>query len=277
LTVQNGGDATALASCATFSGSIALATGVAGAIAFDGIRSITGDLSAPGITGLTTLSGNALTNIGGALTLQGLTVLTGLNFPVLTSVGSINWQTLPQLQGLGLTNTIQTAGSVAIVDTHLATLTGINLTSASSLNIASNIYLSSIDMPLNNVTGNFNLASNNQGAMSATFANLTSVGGSFSVSQLSSLNIDQLRTVTQTANFIDNTNMQTLSAPALLSVGGLIITGNNALNNLSFPMLSRCTNGALLIQNNNALTGNISFPALTTVSGALNVTGGYSA
>ncbi|KAI6805444.1 hypothetical protein KC358_g14342, partial [Hortaea werneckii] len=39
-TIQNGGDASAIASCSTFSGSIAIATSVGGDINMDGIQKI---------------------------------------------------------------------------------------------------------------------------------------------------------------------------------------------------------------------------------------------
>jgi len=204
-----------------------------------------------------------------------MTVLTGLNFPLLTNVGNLNWETLPNLQGLGFTNTIQTVKMLSIQDTQLADLTGINLTTANTIYVSNNRYLNTINMQLTNVTNMLTLQSNANGGLTAAFPDLIWTGG-MSIGQVTSLSIDALTYVNNTM-YIVTDNLMSLSAPNLTTVGGLAIQNNPQLSNISFPKLRQCTNAALTITNNPLLTGNISFPSLTKVVGAVTVFGAYSA
>ncbi|KAI7002295.1 hypothetical protein KC366_g19313, partial [Hortaea werneckii] len=126
-TIQNGGDASAIASCSTFSGSIAIATGVGGDINMDGIQKIEGSLEAKNVSQLTGLSSGTLEVITDSFTLNEVSLLSTLNFARLTDVSKVEWEGLPQLQGLSFTTGLQMVESLSIQNTQLGSLDGINL------------------------------------------------------------------------------------------------------------------------------------------------------
>jgi len=273
-TVQNGGDASALASCTTFSGSIAIATQATGDITFPGIETITGSLTAPNGQNVTSISAPNLATIGQALDLEQLTNVNALNFPNLTGVGSLQFLHLgPTLQSLGWTTGLKTVGMLNIQDTFLQNLNGINLTTASGITIANNQYLTDINIPLTSLSGGLNLNANAAGKAVATFGNLTTAG-SIAISNCSSVNLMQL--VNTTGSFAITSNSFTnLTLPAFTGSNGLIINNNNQMTSLSLPVYSKDA-GSLNIQNNTGLTGSISMPMLTNVAGAANFIGAFN-
>jgi hypothetical protein len=99
-------DATALAACKTFSGSIAVSTAFSGSMALDSVQQITGDLVAANSSELIELSGSDLQTIGGSFKLEALQLLTTLNFPKLSKVEALQWNALPNLQDVGFTQGI---------------------------------------------------------------------------------------------------------------------------------------------------------------------------
>lgn len=271
-TIQNAADASALATCQTFTGSIAIATGTTDSIALDGIQRITGSLIADNVTQMTSLSGDSLAIIGDSFSLTSMTILSTLNFPALVNVQTIEWTALPALQGLSFTQGVQQASVVSIQNTQLDTLDGINLQTVDQMIIANNPYLNDINMQLGNVTQSLILEANGRNvtadfpdmiwAYNVTFRNVSQV----SIPSLASVN----GSMGFFANFFSG-----VSAPNLTTVGGTLSLVSNAdMTNMSFPEL-KTVSGGLQVANNTVIK-TIDFPALQTVGGALDFYGNFT-
>ena len=272
-TIQNAGDASALASCSTFSGSIAIATGTTDAIAIDGVRRIEGSLIADNVTQITQLSADSLETIDDSFSLNGLTILSTLNFPRLTNVQTLDWTALPALQGLSFTTGVQQASTVSIQNTQLNTLDGINLQTVDQMTIANNNYLDDISMQLGNVSTSLILEANGRN-VSAIFPNLE-WAFNMTFRNCSQVSIPSLASLNGSMGFYANF-FQSLSAPNLTTVGGsLSFVSNEDMTNISFPELKTVT-GGLQVANNTALQNINGFPALQTVGGALDFNGNFT-
>lgn len=277
-TIQNAADASALASCATFEGSIAIATGTTENINFDGIQRIEGSLMAENST-LSQISGGDLETITDTFGLDELTSLTSLNFPRLTNVDTIDWVSLPNLQGLSFTTGVQQASSVSIQNTQLNSLEGINLEVVDTLYIANNPYLSNIQMQLGNITNSLVIEANAQqaaGNTNGTIVELTNLEWAFNMTfrNVSTVLIPSLRSLNGSMGFYGN-SMESISAENLTEVGGtLSFVENAALTNITMPNL-QIVEGGFLIANNTDLE-EVSFPALETIGGALDFNGPFT-
>lgn len=272
-TIQNAGDAAALAGCSTFSGSIAIATGTTDQIALDGIQRITGSLTATNVTQLTSLSGSSLVQIDDSFTLQDMTILSNLNFPRLEIVTTIDWEALPALQGLSFTTGLQQASTVSIQNTQLNTLDGINLQVVDSMTIANNPYLNDINMQLGNVSNTLILEANGRN-VSAIFPNLE-WANNMTFRNVSEVSIPSLASINGSMGFYANF-FESLSAPNLTLVGQtLAFVSNEDLTNISMPEL-KTVGGGLQLANNTALKTIDGFPRLQTVGGALDFYGNFS-
>ncbi|KAF2864128.1 hypothetical protein K470DRAFT_225266 [Piedraia hortae CBS 480.64] len=271
-TIQNAGDASQLASCTTFSGSIAIATGTTDSIDISGVRAITGSLIANNVTQLTSLSADSLQTIGDTFSLNGLTVLANLNFPQLTKVDTIDWTALPALQGLSFSTGVQQANQVSIQNTQLNTLAGINLETVTSIIIANNNYLDEINMQLGNVTERLILEANGRN-VSAIFPNMM-WAYNITMRNVSTVSTPSLASINGSMGFYANF-FDSVAAPNLTTVGGSLSFVSNAnAQNLSFPQLKK-VGGGLGVQNNTALKA-ISFPQLQSVGGAVDFYGNFT-
>lgn len=269
-TIQNQGDASGLASCTTFSGSIAIATGTTDNIQLNNIEVITGDLTANNVSQLTSLSADSLRRIGGTFDLQDCQILSTLNFPQLGEVDSIEWVALAALQGLSFTNMVQKANSVSIRNTQLNSLDGINLAMVDTMDIQNNNYLDDITMQLGNVSTELNVYANGRN-VSVTLPNLE-WAARISIANASSVSIPSLASVNGSLGFYSNF-FESLQAPNLTDVGGtLAIVSNEKVSNISFPQLT-VVSGGLSVQNNTELSDVSGFPVLETVGGALDMYG----
>lgn len=271
-TLQSAADASALSSCSTFSGSIAIATGTTDSIALNGINRITGSLTADNVTEMTELSADSLQIIDDSFTLNSLTILSTLNFPELTSVATIDWTALPALQGLSFTTGVQTAGTVSIINTQLATLDGIDLTTVDSMTITNNNYLDDIDMQIGNITTALIIEANGRN-VTASFPNLI-WAYNITLANVTEIDIPSLASLNGSMGIYAN-YFTSISAPNLTTVGGsLSFQSNEDMTNMSFPEL-KTVNGGLDVVNNTALK-TIDFPALETVGGAVDFEGNFT-
>ena len=269
-TISNAAEASGLSGCTTFSGSIAIATGTTDNIMLDGVRVIDGDLIASNVSQLTSISSSSLTRITGSFTLQTDEILSTLNFPQLSEVKSIEWEGLPGLQGLSFTNQIQMAESVSIVNTQLASLEGINLQQADTIDIQNNNYLDDITMQLGNVTDNFNVYANGRN-VSVVLPNLI-WANRINIANASSVSLPSLASVNGTFGLYSSF-FERVQAPNLTDVGATFsIVSCDKLTNISFPQLTTVT-GGLSVQNNTELADVSGFPVLETVGGAVDMYG----
>lgn len=273
LTLSQSSDAAAITGCSTFSGDIALATGISGNVVLDGIKEVTGSITGMNITTLQQISGATMQTIGGTFTLQGATQLNAMNFPALSSVGGIAFSALGLgYQHFGFGNVSQ-IGSLSLVDTALQDLSGISMTSGDSIDISQNRYLSNITLQTKQLTGMLSLAGNGQGTLLCNFPNLTTAGG-VDIRNVSTLEMPVLGSTSQDFSVVGNT-FTTLSLPNLTTVAGFIVDNNNQLTNMSVPKLT--TVGASVdVWNNSALSGSVNFPSLASVAGSVYIVGAYN-
>jgi len=272
-TIASQADATALASCSTFKGTLEITQTAGGSIDISGIDQISGDLIAYNATQLTGLSSSTLNSIGGAFTLDQNTILSTLSFNSLTSVGMVNWTALPGLQQLTFGQGISQASSLLITNTFLQTLEGINLESVSDFNVNNNPYLTSVSTQLANASGLINFQANGRN-FSVEFPNLE-WAANMSFSNCSEISMPSLAVVNGTLSVKSNF-ITSLSAPNLTKTGSdLSIVANSALTNITMGALTTTGGGALLIANNSALLDIDGFGKLANM-GALDVTGNFT-
>lgn len=221
---------------------------------------------------MTLIAAPDLTSIGNEFSLSSIILLTTLNFPELTSVGSINFQALPNLQALTFTKGVNKAGSVSITNTGLTSLAGIELTSVGDFDLTANTALSSINVnDIKNITGTL-IISANKNSLSIEFPNLVSAQN-LTFRNTSSISVPSLANLTGELGLFGN-YISNFSAPNLTTCADLDFDGNADLTEINLPLLSSLT-GGLAISNNDKLD-TISFPKLSKVQGAIDLTGDYT-
>jgi hypothetical protein len=73
-----------------------------------------------------------------------------------------------------------------------------------------------------------------------------------------------------------NNGFETFSAPNLTEVGeALAIVGNEQLNNLTFPLLTKINDNLQIANNTNLMTID-GYPALKSIGGAFDISGNMS-
>lgn len=238
----------------------------------DGIERIEGSLVANNASQLTGLSSGTLEVITDSFTLNQNTILSTLNFARLRDVSQIEWNALPQLQGLSFTTGVQMVEGLSIQNTQLGSLDGINLQTADTVYIANNNYLNDITMQLGNVSDSMVLEANGRN-VSAIFPNMK-WGNDLTFRNCSQVSLPSLATTNGSLGFYANF-FEMLSAPNLTNVGGdLSFISNEDMTNFSMPQLTK-VGGGLNVANNTGLRS-IAFPALETVVGALDFYGNFS-
>jgi hypothetical protein len=275
-TIQSPADASALSACSTFSGSIAIASGLGAPVSFPGVKRITGDLVATNNSQIPSISADSLQVIGGAFRLDELQILSTLSFPQLSQVDSIQWNALAGLQLLSFTTGVQQASELNIQNTQLQTLDGINLAVVDTVMITNNNYLNDISMQLGNITNSLNIESNG-GNVSAIFPNLI-WANNMTFRNVSTIALNSLVAVNGSLGFYSN-EFESLQCANLTTVGSnkgdLTIVSNQNLNNVSFPMLKK-VGGGFSIQNNTDLMVIDGFPKLATITGAFDLYGDFT-
>lgn len=262
-----------MASCQTFSGSIAIASSVPDSIALDGIRKITGDLVISNNSKITSLSGSSLEEISGSFTLDEVQVLSTVNFPKLTTVTNIKWNALPNLQGLQMDAQISKASIIDIENTQLQSLKGLNLETVDELTVANNRYINSIDMQLGNVSRQLTLTANNP-EVNVSFPNME-WAFNLTFRNCSAIDLPSLHTLNSSLGLYGNT-FESFAAPNLTKIGGaLSIVSNTELTNISFPQLTVVSQN-LQIANNTKLSEISGLPKVATIGGALDFNGNMS-
>lgn len=272
-TIKSPGDATALASCTTFSGNIAIETGAAGIIQLDSIEILRGDLVVNNNSVINELSANSLTDIQGRFEVSECSALNRLNFPALKKVDTIKWIGLPLLRETGFTAQVTDADTVDIQNTDLTSLDGINVETIKNMFIANNRFIQKIDMQLGNISESLTLTANNP-EVEVAFPNLM-WAYNMTFRNCSSVKLPSLEQLNNSLNLIGNTFTE-FTAPNLTEVGGaLAIVSNFDLKNISFPLLQTVGDN-LQVANNTKLSKIDGFPKLESIMGALDFNGNMS-
>lgn len=231
-TIQNSGDATAMASCKTFSGTIAIETGAAGPIALDGIQKLDGDLVIRNNSQIQQISAADMEEMG-TFELNDVQRLTTVTFPKLKTVSKLTWNALPNLQQLGFDGEITKASEINIQNTQLQSLQGINVEQVDTIYIANNRYINEISMQLGNVSTSVILEANNP-EVNVTFPNLI-WAFNMTFRNCSSIEVASLESLNGSLGLYGNV-ITDFAAPNLTEIGGaLAIVSNTELTNISFP------------------------------------------
>ncbi|KAI1319149.1 hypothetical protein EDD11_004792 [Mortierella claussenii] len=253
------------------------------AVAWPALKSLTGAIKISSNARLTTLALDGLQTSTGSITLFNNTLLSSVNLANLKSLNGLEIITAPNLRQLSLPN-MATLNTLKIEDTGLdnsGLLPWSTLPKITDMGVSNNKFLKTIDMPgLTTVSGRLIIAANGlmeggQGkGISLLMPNLTSISNC-TLRHLTDLKVPSLTQVISSLSF-DETNLETIDAPHLKTVGQtLSIVSNNLLSNVSFPELTTI-GGALLIANNTALTSVSGFNQLKDISGALQMRGAFN-
>ncbi|WEW55484.1 cell wall protein Ecm33 [Emydomyces testavorans] len=272
-TIQNQGDADALASCKTISGNLEISPKASGTISISGVERITGKFTCKGAENMTELSASKLASIEDTFMLSGLTTLATLKFDALSQVNSINFEALPRLQQLSFSKGVTKADRVRITNTDLVNLNGIDLETVGDMDISNNPHLTEVNVnKITNATGYVSFSANHV-ELKIKFPNLANALN-MTFRNASVVSLPSLKQTAGLLGFYSNF-FQDFSAPNLTSTGDLVFNDNSQLGNISLPAL-QTVKGAFQIANNTNLKAVTEVPKLQTITGALDFTGNFS-
>lgn len=271
ITIQNQGDATALASCTTFKGDVIIDSNTSGTLRLDGVESITGDLTCINATQLTSFSADKLAIIGGKFNLQELQILSTLAFDSLAEVLTIQWIALPALQSLAFNRGVSKVTNILVSNTGLTSLNGLELETVGLMDINNNRYLDTVDVNnMQNVTESIAFAANSR-TLAIKLPNLQ-YAANMTFRNVSDVQVPSLTFVNGSIGFYSNT-FQSIALPNLTETGGaLVFQDGIGLSNISVPLITK-VGAALNINNNPDLLVIDGFPMLEDVVGALDFSG----
>ena len=284
MTITASADAGQIASCTTYSGSVAIQTDVSDAqdssghngLSIEGVEVIDGNVTVNNAINLATLAFPDLQEIG-ALQLGGLTVLSDLRMPQISSIDRINLTALPALQQFSFGNTgVTKSNSILITNTGLTTLKGLDqLDSVSSFNVNNNPGLQNVSLAISSIKNAIRIEANNgdQNGTEASFPQLQSAMN-MTFRNCSSVSLPSLTNVSQYLGFYGN-SFESFTAPNLTTTGGLVFIDNTALANISIPGLTSI-NGSFIIANNTELEKVDGIQKLATVISSLDFNGNFT-
>ena len=284
LTVTKAADASQIASCTTYSGSVVVPTDLSDApngngqtqLSIDTVEKIVGNFTINNAGLLSSLSFGSLKSITG-IQFGNLTVFSTFSMPQIESVSQLNLTALPALQQLSFGGTgITKASSVLITNTGLSTLQGLDqLSSVDSFNVNNNPALQNISLQVTNIKNALNIEANDgfQSGLTTSFPMLESAMN-MTFRNCSTVSLPALANVTQYLGFYGNT-MQSFAAPNLTTTGGLVFVDNVELTNVSIPNLLS-VNGSYQIANNTLLKKIDGFQKLSTITASLDFNGNFT-
>ena len=283
-TITASADASGLAKCTTYNGSVAIPTGLSvptdqnghQELSIQGVQVITGNLTVTNAIMLASLTFGSLQSIGG-FELGGLTVLSELSMPQLTKVDQLNFTALPALQQLSFGGTgITQANSILITNTGLSSLQGINnLEEVDFFNVNNNPSLQNISLQVTSIKNSLDIEANDGyvTGLQTSFP-LLETAQNMTFRNCSSVSLPSLANVSEDLGFYGNT-MQSFAAPNLTTCGGLIFVDNTELTNISLPLLTSI-NASYQIANNTQLKIINGFQKLSIIGGALDFNGNFT-
>lgn len=274
-----------MASCTTYSGSVAIQTSLSTLkdsnghqqIQIDKLQKIDGNLTITDSTDLAQIAFSSLKEITGAFVLSFLSGLASVNMPSLSTVNQINLTALPLLQALNFGSVgVTKAQSILITNTGLGSLDGFNnLESVDALNINNNQALQNVTMTKIDRIKTFLEIVDNNGLTTGlnVFFPLLQTAQNITFRNCSDIKLPALQNVTDELGFYGN-DFTSFSAPNLTTVRGLAFVANAELTNISLPSLTTI-NGTYLIANNTKLNKIDGFQNLGVVGGALDFSGTF--
>lgn len=283
LTVTASADIDQVASCTTYSGSIAIPTDISDSgnsegqnrLSIEGVERIAGNVTVNDAVNMAGLAFPDLTSING-LQLGGLTVLSELSMPQIQEIRQLNLTAMPALQELSFGGDgVTRSQSILITNTGLSSLQGLDqLESVDSFNVNNNGALQNISLSVSSIRNAINIAANAdfQNGVAASFPELVTARN-MTFRNCSSVLVPSLGNVSEYLGLYGNT-MESFAAPNLTTTGGLVFVDNTELTNISIPNLVS-VNGSFQIANNTQLDA-VSFPELTLVVASIDMNGNFS-
>jgi hypothetical protein len=274
-TIASPADATEVANCRDFEGSILISDEAGPTINLDGLTEVGGDLIAENNELLADLSSSTLRTIGGSFRLHNLIGLVTLEFPSLGAARDIDFATLTKLAQIGFgSDGITEAETVIIADTTIDSIDGINVESLQSLNLNNNKRLTRYTSSMRDLSNTF-IVNNNGLNFTMELPELVWIAN-MTVGNVTQFSAPSLETVNGSMYF-DSNFFTSFSMPNLTEVdsGSLSFVSNSDLANLTFPALER-VGGGLTIANNTELGAVDGFPELTNIGGAIALRGSFT-
>jgi hypothetical protein len=274
-TILTPADATTVADCRSFEGSVLIGDEAGPTISLDGLTEIGGDLIAENNQVITDLSSDNLRSIGGSFRLHNLINLVNLEFPSLGSANDVDFATLTKLARIGFgSDGITEAETVIIADTTIDSIDGINVQSLQSLNLNNNRRLTRYTSSMRSLSDTF-IVNNNGLNFTMELPNLRWIAN-MTVGNVTSFSAPSLATVNGSLYF-DSNRFSSFSLPNLTEVesGDISFVSNSDLTNLTFPLLER-VGGGVTIANNTELETIDGFPELTEIGGAIAFRGSFT-
>ena len=284
LTITKTADASQIASCTTYSGSIALPTDLTDAtdsnghnsLSVSGVEKIVGNITIANAVNLASVSFGSLRSLTG-LQLGGLTVLSELSMPQIQTISQINLTALPALQQFSFGNDgVTQSQSILITNTGLSSLQGLDqLETVDSFNVNNNDALQNITLQVSSIKNAINIAANDgfQSGLTTSFPMLE-MAMNMTFRNCSSVSLPSLANVTEYLGFYGNT-MESFAAPNLTTTGGLVFVDNTELTNISVPGLTSI-NGSFQIANNTMLKKIDGVQKLSVVTASVDLNGNFS-
>lgn len=247
-TIQNSGDASAIATCTTFSGNIAVATGLSDDISFGQLKEIDGDLLIKNNQNIKRVDGAGLEKISGELSLLDNSQLAAVAFPKLDNVKKLTMIGLASLRNLGFDGGISNIEELSIENTQLQNLNGIDLNKTNSIRIIANPSIANISMGVTNMTGPMEIGDNNADVV-VSFPNLQHAGN-MSFRSVGNLSLPALKDISPGSFGIFKSKLKSFYASNFTEVkADLTISNCTELEDLSLPSLTKV--GAFRIENTN--------------------------
>lgn len=273
-TISTSADAESISRCQTYDGDIVIGAGASGNIHLNGVKTVTGNLTAADAPLLTSLNADSITSIGGTLRLSNLTRLSDFGFPLLERVQNLAWTGLPSLQGLSFDTGLTEAESIYISNTGLINLSGFTPVVVDSIDVNNNAYLETVNLnELENATSTLSFRSNAPNLI-VQFESLQFVSGNLTLRNISGLSVPDLQNVTGSFT-CHSCAMATFKATWVQSVGGTLAFVSTDLQTLEFPDLTY-VGGGFQLSNNSQFTSLSGFPLLDTVGGSMILNGAFS-
>jgi len=167
---------------------------------------------------------------------------------------------------------------LSVVNTFLSSLDGINLNTADNITISDNTRLTTFSTQVANVTSSIDIDNNGQ-SLTVEFPNLE-WAGNLNLRNVSSISIPSLAVINGSLGFYGS-YFTSIYAPNLTTVGnfasrsgGITIDDNESLTNITMNGLS-VVGGLFQIADDPAVHA-LSFPELTKIGGALDLTGNFT-
>lgn len=234
------------------------------------INEIQGNFVIKNSPGVIKLIGNNLRKIKNSFILLEMTSLTHIIFPELYDMLKLEWKVLPILSNIKIKENVENLDSILISDTSLTKFVNFSSGELNYLNINNNRFLEFINSNVEKIKGKLEILANGEN-LKVIFPNLKEAYN-LTLQKASSLEMGSLKKILNSAMFIDN-EFERLTIPELDHIGdSLNFENNKKLTDVDLSELQ--TIGGSLLINGNDKFKNIEFsPKLTTIGGAINLSG----